>query len=53
MTNGKGRIIYSSGEVYEGEWKNDKFHGHGIYYDVDGSTYTGEWADDTHHGYGI
>jgi hypothetical protein len=28
MANGKGRLIHADGDVYEGEWKNDK----GLYY---------------------
>ncbi len=24
MANGKGRLIHADGDVYEGEWKNDK-----------------------------
>lgn len=28
MTHGKGRLIHSDGEFYEGDWENDK----GIYY---------------------
>ncbi len=32
MANGHGRLIHSDGDVYEGEWMNDKNHGHGKYY---------------------
>lgn len=28
MACGKGRLIHSDGDVYEGEWRNDKAHGH-------------------------
>lgn len=31
MANGIGRLIHSDGDVYEGEWKNDKAHGKGVY----------------------
>lgn len=31
MANGKGRLIHADGDVYEGEWFNDKAHGYGIY----------------------
>lgn len=24
---GKGRLIHSDGDVYEGDWSNDKAHG--------------------------
>lgn len=26
MANGKGRLIHCDGDVYEGEWLNDKAH---------------------------
>lgn len=39
-------MIHIDGEAYEGDWKNDKAHGKGIYYYKDGSYYEGEWADD-------
>ena len=34
MTNGYGRMIYESGDLYEGEWKNNKSHGFGTYITV-------------------
>jgi len=27
MANGKGRLIHADGDIYEGEWKDDKAHG--------------------------
>jgi hypothetical protein len=47
-----GRLIHSDGDVYTGEWKDDKAHGRGIYLHKDGSKYTGEWFEDTQHGFG-
>ena len=32
MACGKGRLIHSDGDVYEGDWKNDKAHGHVLFY---------------------
>ena len=52
MANGIGRLIHADGDVYEGEWKNDKAHGKGIYIHRDGASYTGEWFEDKQHGYG-
>lgn len=46
MANGQGRLIHDDGDVYEGNWLNDKAHGRGIYLHKDGSTYTGEWYED-------
>lgn len=39
-------MIYSNGDAYVGEWKNDKFNGSGIYYHNDGVKYEGNWIDD-------
>lgn len=46
-------MIHSDGEVYEGEWVNDKAHGFGVYLHSDGSRYEGEWLNDKQHGTGI
>ena len=40
--NGKGRLIHSDGDVYEGEWLNDKANGIGVYTYHNGATYKGE-----------
>jgi hypothetical protein len=32
MAHGKGRLINSDGDFYEGEWLNDKAHGFGNYF---------------------
>ena len=44
--NGKGIFKYSNGNVYEGEFKDDIFHGYGTYTYSDGRTYTGLWEYD-------
>ena len=41
MANGYGRLIHSDGDVYEGEWNNDKAEGNGTYYHSDGAKYIG------------
>ena len=41
MANGYGRLIHSDGDVYEGEWNNDKAEGKGTYYHSDGAKYIG------------
>ena len=46
MANGYGRLIHSDGDVYEGEWNNDKAEGKGTYYHSDGAKYIGSWLDD-------
>jgi hypothetical protein len=41
--HGKGKLIYESGESYEGDWVRGKRHGQGHYVYIDGSTFTGTW----------
>lgn len=53
MANGRGRLIHANGEVYEGEWLNDKANGYGIHTHLDGATYNGDWLDDLQHGKGF
>jgi hypothetical protein len=47
--NEKGTLTFSNGDVYEGEFKNGKRHGKGVYksekFDFDG-----EWEEDLMHG---
>ena len=43
MANRQGRLIHSDGDVYEGEWRDDKAEGKGTYLHMDGSTYVGDW----------
>ena len=53
MANGKGRLIHSDGDVYEGEWLNDKAHGKGTYIHMDGAKYTGAWREDQQYVIGM
>lgn len=43
MANGNGRLIHADGDVYEGDWVDDKAHGKGIYIHMDGARYEGDW----------
>jgi hypothetical protein len=43
---------YSDGATYEGEWKDGKRHGQGIWIRMDGMQYEGEWKDDKPNGQG-
>jgi len=38
--------MHANGEVYEGDWIDDKAHGYGVYTHLDGATYEGEWVND-------
>ncbi len=40
-----GRLIFASGIVYEGEFKNDKANGYGKCTYADGSVYLGSWKE--------
>ena len=39
-------VIHSDGDMYIGEWHEDKAHGYGKYYHCNGATYEGEWKED-------
>lgn len=46
MANGWGRLIHAHGDVYEGQWVDDKACGEGTYFHTDGVVYKGQWKDD-------
>jgi hypothetical protein len=56
--HGKGKMVYVedathyAGEVYEGEWKDDKRDGNGKYTWPDGDVYVGEYKDGKRNGKG-
>jgi len=54
--NGTGTFIYENGDKYEGEWKDDKRSGVGIYTfgegEFEGDKYVGEWNNDMTNGHG-
>lgn len=41
--HGKGQMTHANGDIYQGEWKDGKAEGTGIFYDKKGSMYNGEW----------
>ena len=43
---GKGKMTYSNGDVYDGEWKYDRRNGLGTLFFKNGSQYKGYWLDD-------
>ena len=43
---------WASGNVYDGEFKDDERHGKGIMTWTDGSQYNGDWFRGIQHGYG-
>ena len=44
------RLINVDGDVYEGDWTNDKDNGYGIYTHYNWATYEGQWRDDIQNG---
>lgn len=55
--HGKGVYRYSEGDVYSGEWREDKRHGKGTvtYVSSKGSVvekYEGDWVNGKMHGHG-
>lgn len=39
-------MIHSDGDIYQGDWRDDKANGIGKYMHYDGAVYEGEWKDD-------
>lgn len=42
----KGDLHYHNGDVFQGEWKNDRANGFGILIYSNGCRYDGNWVDD-------
>jgi len=58
LRHGRGRLIFGAPtwDEYEGEWRYDKKHGHGVYKrgpHARTGVYDGEWVDDMPHGRGL
>ena len=45
MLNGYGRIIFTAGQYYEGDFKNDNKHGFGRKVYTNGEIKEGMWED--------
>lgn len=50
---GHGVYYFNNGDRYEGEWKDDMFHGKGQEILADGSLFIGSWLNDERHGEGL
>ena len=46
MRNGIGTYTRTDGDIYKGEFFNDKMHGRGTYTFKNGIKYTSSWNDD-------
>ena len=55
VTNVQGefRVTYQNGEVYEGQYVDERRHGVGEYHYLDGSIYEGEWFKNKRQGFGV
>jgi len=51
-SNGYGTCLFSNGAKYQGEFRDGKLHGKGIFYYTDGNKYIGDWADQMRSGKG-
>ena len=40
---GYGKYLYSNGDVFEGNWKNNRANGSGKFFTIKGYSYDGEW----------
>lgn len=45
-------MIYANEDIYQGSWKEDKKHGHGILEKANGDKYYGYWNSDMKEGQG-
>ncbi len=46
VTDGKGKMVYLNGDVYDGHWRNGKRDGRGKLKTASGDVYEGEWVSD-------
>jgi hypothetical protein len=59
IREGKGKLIHPTNdnsefgqEYFEGDWKEDKMDGFGVYHYSNGDVYEGEWKENMHNGFG-
>lgn len=53
MRHGKGKLVKTSGEVFDGAWKENKMHGFGKYTWPNATTYEGTFDENKIHGKGV
>lgn len=53
LCHGQGRAVFSSGQVYDGQWQQGHMHGEGSIQFPDGISYSGTFASDSISGSGV
>lgn len=51
IRHGKGKLTFSNGSLYEGQFRDGRRHGYGTLV-ADGFSYQGDWLDDYPNGFG-
>jgi hypothetical protein len=51
-SNCVGTITFANGDIYVGEWRDNKRNGQGTYTFANGDKYVGEYKDDKRNGQG-
>ena len=46
MACGDGKFFHTDGDIYAGQWLNNKANGFGIYTNLKGAKYEGNWKED-------
>ena len=49
LQHGKGKVLFSDGSSYEGDWQYGKQHGYGVWKQA-GKTFSGTWEHGLMHG---
>lgn len=46
-------MSHKNGDIYQGEFKDGKANGKGVFVGNDSTMYKGQWKDDQYHGEGV
>ena len=49
---GQGELYYANGDMFRGEWLQDRATGHGVLMYANNNRYEGQWLEDRRHGSG-
>jgi hypothetical protein len=48
--NGKGKLLYATGDTFDGQFKDDKPHGAGVHAAANSVLFEGKWNEGVRHG---